>query len=117
MKIIKLAPDYHNWPLWAIDDWGHDNFDPATLPLSRQIVERLDVWADLFTQTLNQDDPAESGFSSDEEFRRVEEEGLRLWLELRTQLYPDYQVKYHSLRHGLYNSPEEWKQATNQRIL
>lgn len=115
MKTIKLMPEYHSWPLWA-DDWEPDNIepyniDPSTLPLTAQLVERLDVWADIFTSKLNQEDPAESGFSSDEEFRPFEEEGLRLWLELRAQLHPAYQVKYHSLKHGLFDTLEEWERV------
>lgn len=116
MKTLKMMPDYECWALWAIEDWGPDNIDPATLPLDAPTVADLNQWAETFTQTLNRDDPAESGFDSQQEFERFEKRGLRLWQRLQGQLAPNYRVKYQSLAYStLFDTPEEWERVTNSR--
>lgn len=95
---IKLMADYESWPLWWAGDADPGNIDPHTLPLSSATIARLEAWADAFDATLNQDDPASSDFPSDAAFEAFEAEGRALWLLLREELAPEYQVLYRSLK-------------------
>ena len=88
--------DYHCWPLWWAGDHPPGNIDPTTLPLSPQTIERLLRWADAFDATLNPNDPATSGFTNQQAFEAWEREGLKLWLRLRAELAPAYDVRYKS---------------------
>lgn len=83
-----------------------DNLDPRDLPLKKDIIDSLLQWADKFDALLNWDDPASSGFGSEEESMSFEKEGIRLWLLLREQLQSDYEVYYKSHRlHQLISDP------------
>lgn len=103
-KKIKLMPDYQCWPLWNIEE--PDNINPAELPLSAKTIEGLLKWAQTFDETLNWDDPASSGFESEEADTAFEREGIRLWHQLRKELAPNYEVYYFSEKlHRLVSHP------------
>jgi hypothetical protein len=94
-ETIKLMPDYGCYPLWWKVPGKVGNIDPATLPLSQETIKRLDAWANVYDATLNMADPANSvGFSSRETKEDFEQEGVSLWLQLREELAPDYEVVY-----------------------
>ena len=89
---IKLWADYGSYPIWGVDEI--DNIAPEELPLSQQTIDRLNAWQDAYDQTLNQDYPPLSDFSSPQAKRNFEREGINLWQKLRVELAPDYEVFY-----------------------
>lgn len=105
-KKIKLMADYQCWPLWDMDE--PDNIDPRELPLSDKTIEGLLKWEQSFDAILNWDDPVASGFKSEEAAVAFEQEGIRLWLQLRQELAPDYEVHYFSDKlHKLLTDPNK----------
>ena len=80
---FKLMADYECWPLWDLD--RPDNVDPGDLGLSPVLVRDLELWQDSFDATLNRDDPAQSGFASDEDRSAFEARGLDLLERLRSE--------------------------------
>jgi hypothetical protein len=93
MKTIKLMPDYQCFPLWEASPGEVGNINPEDLPISPDLKAQLAAWAKIYDATLNIDDPACSGFQSDEaeaEFKRV---GNDLGQRLRGELGPDFTVR------------------------
>jgi len=90
--------DYCSYPLWGLDDDNIGDIDPKSLPLSETTIQRLEKWADIYDAILNWDDPASSGFASQEAKEAFEQEGISLWLQLRKELSSDYEVLYFSNR-------------------
>jgi hypothetical protein len=93
-KQLKLMADYECWPLWLADPDGGYNIDPADLPINADLVQRLNNWASAFDSTLDLDAPASAGFANQEALDAFMDEGERLWVLLRNQLHPDYEVRY-----------------------
>ncbi len=94
VKKIKLMAEYNYSPLWDIEEV--DNIELDQLPLSVETVERLLHWAKAYDQIMNWDDPASSGFASEQEREAFEREGIALWRQLQQELAPEYQVFYFS---------------------
>jgi hypothetical protein len=80
--------DYYCWPLWEEED--PYNIDPASLPMSQELRDRLMQWASTYDGILNQDDPASSGFASRELAEEFGYEGVRLLLRLKDELGSGY---------------------------
>jgi hypothetical protein len=97
IKVLKLMPDYHCFPLWKADG-EIGNVDPDDLPLTNDLKAALRAWASAYDKTLNQEYPPDSGFTSPAEEEAFESEARRLKEELRAQLGPDYKVVYFSQR-------------------
>lgn len=98
---IKLMPDYGCSPLWWVGPGKIGNIDPETLPLSRETINRLNAWADAYDATLDMSDPANSpGFPDEQAEEAFDREGVNLWLQLREELAPDYEVFYYSFEMG-----------------
>ena len=95
MKNIKLMPDYGCFALWDLDNLG--DLNPQTLPIPERLKIRLDAWADTYQATLNEADPAESGFETEALLRDFDAEGRRMWQELRAELGSEYTVQYYSV--------------------
>lgn len=95
VKKLKLMPDYECFALWDIDSVG--NIDPASLPISDDLKERIARWEDAYDSTLNQDDPTASGFQSSDEENSFDNEGRLIWKELKSQLGESYNVRYFSV--------------------
>jgi hypothetical protein len=94
-ETIKLMPDYGCSPVWAAGgDVG--NIDLNDLPVSPSLREALGSWASRFDQTLNPEDPRNSGFRSRGDLSTFDAEGRRLWNALRREL-PRTRVLYFSL--------------------
>lgn len=89
---LKLMADYAAWPLWDADG----NVDAATLPLSTDLQERLDAWAEAFDGTVNRDDPRHARFATPEARAAWNEQGLALWHDLQRELGSAYVVCYFS---------------------
>jgi hypothetical protein len=95
MRRIKLMPDYDCWPLWETgEDVG--NIDPASLPISERLQERLEAWARRYDETLNRENPATSGFASSEVESSFEKEGVALCAALMAELGEGSEVVYFS---------------------
>jgi hypothetical protein len=105
---IKIMADYNCFPLWWKEPHDPGNIDPSTLPLSAETIARLMEWAARYDATLNKDDPAASGFPTDEEQRAFEDAGLELWRRVREELGAAYDVWYFSDRYQrLFSHPDE----------
>ena len=75
---IRLMADYGSFPLWHEDGPELGDIDPATLPISEALRAELNGWADQYQATLNEDDPAASGFETEAEEEQFKAEGGRL---------------------------------------
>ena len=53
--------DYQCYPLWEGDGIG--NLDPWSLDIPGDLAAAVTAWGDEYDATLNQDDPAASGFT------------------------------------------------------
>lgn len=92
MKKIKLMPDYHCHPLWHDDSVECGDIDPDVLPLSDELKVRISRWAAVFDGLLNLDDPASSGFETQEEEKNFAREGELIMEELKNELGDEYVV-------------------------
>ncbi|WP_052699358.1 hypothetical protein [Hyphomicrobium sp. 99] len=89
-RSVKVMADYHTHPLWAMDEHLYGDFPPEQLGLSPELSADLNAWADAFTSSLNEDDPANSLWS-EAQHRAHQAEGRRLAIRL-AQERPDLQV-------------------------
>ena len=92
MKTIKIMADYHCFPLWEASDDEIGNIDPSSLPLSQQLRDDLITWAQLYDQTLNLEDPMNSGFASSRAEDDFKAAGRDLAKRMRTELGGAYRV-------------------------
>ncbi len=95
VKRLKLMPDYECFALWDID--SVENVDPANLPISDDLKARIGRWEDQYDDTLNQDDPTESGFPSVDDEADFDSEGRLICKELRDELGETYNAIYFSV--------------------
>ncbi len=86
MRTLKLMADYQCHPLWEASPGTVDNIDPEKLPISTALKERLNNWAHDFDSTLDLDDPAMSGFKSEEQEAVFKNEGQVLGSQLQHEL-------------------------------
>jgi hypothetical protein len=96
-KIILMA-DYQCFPLWEIDQGVKRNIDPASLPLSQDLIVALRQWQLDFDQTLNQEYPPESGFSNQANEEAFDSQGIHLCTEMQRQLGDTFSVLFHSIK-------------------
>ena len=94
MRVIRLMADYQCPPIWERvgDDLAPK--DPASLPISAALAERIVAWSAEYGGTLNAADPASSGFPSDDAEIDWNKRGRGLWRELRAELGADFRVDY-----------------------
>jgi hypothetical protein len=92
MRVIRLMPDYQCFPLWEASPGTVGNIDPASLPLSVPVQERLTAWAGKFDATLNMNDPASSGFATQQVADAFRREGEVLARLLQNELGADYVI-------------------------
>jgi len=88
MRAIKVMPDYGCFPLWHNDDDDVGNIDPESLPISSLLASQLKDWAAEYDETLNQEYPPESCFSSKEIELRFLAKGYELASALNAELGP-----------------------------
>lgn len=93
---LKLMAEYGGTVLWWVNLTGVGPADPDALPISSGLRVALREWADAYDQTLNQEYPPDSGFSTPEAELDFEIEGRRLWKELQVQLGDEYKVLFFS---------------------
>ena len=87
---IALYPDVGAFPLWFIDEEGHEiaNTGPNALPISPELRAALLTWARRSDENLDEEyDEADA-----EVGRGLVEEARRLAVDLRTELGSDYVV-------------------------
>ena len=101
--IIRLMPDYQSYPTWqpAADEY---NVDPGTLPISKDLADDLNAWADDYDATLVHDDPASSGFPDAPSENAFAERGAELARRLALELAGRYRVEYHDIRTGKHET-------------
>ena len=86
MRKIKLMTDYDCYPLWEEFSDGVDNIAASSLPIPESLAERIDAWGDEYDKTMNNEDPAASGFLSEQAMVIFEGEGKALFGELKQEL-------------------------------
>lgn len=92
MRTIKLMPDYQCFPLWEASLGQVGNIDPKDLPITDDLRRELLMWANSYNETLNMDDPASSGFPSNEAEMQFKEVGDRLGERLQEELGSEFAV-------------------------
>ena len=91
MRTLKLMPDYFCFPLWEADPGEVGNVDPAGLPISQALRDRLLQWAGAFDAMLDMSDPAASRIAP-EVAQAFEREGAALAQALRDELGPGFAI-------------------------
>ncbi len=81
---LKLMADYDCWCLWDMDII--ENIDPETLPISKNLKQKLQKWEIDYNATLVRDNPIESGFKTDDDFKNFVDIGWRLFEQLCAEL-------------------------------
>lgn len=86
MKNIKLMPDYECFALWYYKEEKVGNIDPASVGLSKELVEKLYGWQGEYDATLDKIEGKNSGFSSKEKEIAFVVRGYELAKELKFEL-------------------------------
>lgn len=94
MRRFKLMADYDCHPLWGMVDPEIGDVDPASLPLSKELVADLAAWAAAYDATLDRDDPAASGFATPTAEAAFRAEGARLAGRLSAELGAGYEIVF-----------------------
>jgi hypothetical protein len=92
MRAIKLMADYQCFPLWEASSGAVGNIDPQDLPVSPTLKQRLMTWAAKYDATLDMNDPASSGFESEQAASEFRQEGEALAQRLQEELGAAYVV-------------------------
>ena len=92
MRKLKLMPDYECFPLWEASPGQVGNINPDELPISAGLRSKLVQWAAEYDATLNREDPAQSGFPTDESKAEFKRTGMELGEQLKSELGPDFSV-------------------------
>ncbi|MFB4298477.1 hypothetical protein [Actinomadura sp. NTSP31] len=92
---IRVLADYQCYPLWVVYSDGElDNIAPEVLHISSGLSESLNHWADEYDGTLNEDDPASSGFGTPGDERRFNDQGRGLAEQLAQEVGAEYKITY-----------------------
>lgn len=81
---MKLMAEVQCWALWDMDD--PDNIDPATLPLPKELVARINRWSDKFDAIYELDQRnfhTNIAFASKEEEDAFYDEGWAILMQLK----------------------------------
>lgn len=92
MKNLKLMADYQCHPIWDMSPGMYGDIDPNTLPISADLRQKLADWALVFDETLDTEDPVNSGFKSDEMKAEFKEQGIKLAKQLQQELGSEFVV-------------------------
>ncbi|PXX34939.1 hypothetical protein [Undibacterium pigrum] len=92
MRMIKLMPDYHCFPLWEASPGQVGNIDPSSLPISDELKSLLSLWAREYTQTLNNEDPLNSGFENTDREQDFIATGEKLAVRLQMELGEGFMI-------------------------
>lgn len=89
---LRLMADYHSYPIWEDSEHGTSNVNPVDLPISSELRDDLNKWAKQYDDTLNQDDPLQSGFPTPEAEADFKNEGVTLLDKLKIELGEGYSL-------------------------
>lgn len=92
MKKIKVTADYQCHPLWDMTPGMYSDIDPNSLPISTELKKQFRDWALAFDETLDMNDPASSGFKSDEAAAAFKARGRQLAERLQLELGSEFVV-------------------------
>lgn len=90
MKHIKLMADYDCHPLWDMTCGEYGDISPCELPISKKLQSRISEWGAKYNETLDRDNPINSGFTSKEQEQEFKKEGAIIADCLKIELGPDY---------------------------
>lgn len=93
---IKLMADYQCWPIWHYDNERVGNINPQDLPISQELKSELNTWQREYDETLNQEDPVNSGFKSKIDEENWGKQRFEIWQKLKKELRFKYEVFYFS---------------------
>jgi hypothetical protein len=91
MKLL-LRPEIECFPLWVEREGESENVDPASLPLSWELIQALDDWRTCWDATYEMADPVSAGFPSPALEQQFRQDGDTLATRLRTELGHDWTV-------------------------
>ena len=99
MNSIRIAPEYGCHPTWIKrhEETVFLPVDPLTLDISRPLAKSLVDWANWFESTYVEEDPASSGFQSDDEERDFIALGRTLARQLMSEVDGLDEVTYFDL--------------------
>ncbi|MBC3908001.1 hypothetical protein [Undibacterium umbellatum] len=92
MRMIKLMADYNCFPLWEASPGEIGNIDHDSLPISDELKNLLSLWGDEYTETLNTEDPLNSGFKNADHERNFITAGERLAGRLQKELGQNFKI-------------------------
>ncbi|MFZ3001543.1 MAG: hypothetical protein WA071_14540 [Undibacterium umbellatum] len=92
MRMIKLMADYNCFPLWENSPGKIGNIDPDSIPISDDLKNLLSLWGDEYTETLNTEDPLNSGFKNADRERNFITTGERLAERLQMELGQNFKI-------------------------
>ena len=87
--------DYYSYPLWEENENSYENVNPDDLPISSGLRDALTGWAQRYDDTLDRDDPRQSGFSTPEAEAAFKAEGEVLLGRLKSELGQQYVLSIH----------------------
>ena len=89
-------PEYGCSLLWVSDNnRTFKNLDFRKVGSS--LVNRIDVWNQLYQSTLNQEYPPESGFVNTIDIYNFEKEGIKIWKDLLNIYFNIAKIAYWSI--------------------
>lgn len=92
-----MMSEYHCYPLWEVMSDGLKNFEAYNLEIPKDLARRIEEWGDAFESTYQSDDPASSGFRTEEGKEEFIRQGLTLLQELRVSLNEEFELEYRAL--------------------
>ena len=93
-RSLKLRANYECSPLWEQTEIGMDNVDPKDLPISQDLRNTLNAWAQRYDDTLNRNDPRRSGFPNPEAEAAFNVDGQALLDRLNAELGQEYGLAF-----------------------
>ena len=87
-------PDYGCFPVWCTDLDNSGSIEPNQLPISQKLKRNLITWANRYDNTLNDEDPSNSGFESKEDEQKFKEDGMQLYQRLQKELGEEFKVTF-----------------------
>jgi len=114
VKRVRLMAEYNAYPLWSLETSSIGPINPDDLPLSKETLFLLQGWSKKYQTQLNIADPTNSAYFNQDELIEFENEGIRLWLKLREELFAEFEVEYFSeIMQKHLKNPSELKPKDN----